>query len=381
MERKWRALIIVCVGDLHAAARHHGRQRRAAQTSRRTCTPPSPTCSGSSTPTPSRSPACDAERGLARRPARAASGSSSSASRSSPPPPRSAAPRTSPLFLDPRARRSRASAARSCSPSRSRSSRRSSTAASAAPPSGSGARRSGSPSRSARSSAASLTEYAGWRWIFFVNLPIGVVCVVGAIAYLHESRDEQHGGFDLLGFVTLTGGLFALVLALLRGNDWGWSSGRIGRRSSSPPPCCSPRSSSIELRRARADVRPRALPQADVHRRADRRVRDLVGDVRAVPLPDALPPERARLLAAPGGPALPAALARLVRRRADRGTPLDAHPGAHPARRRPRRSIGVALLLDARDHAELALDDAARRASSSAASASASSTRRSPRRR
>src|SRR5215467_3962492 len=31
-----------------------------------------------------------------------------------------------------------------------------------------------------------LTEYAGWRWIFFVNLPIGIACAIGAAAYLHE---------------------------------------------------------------------------------------------------------------------------------------------------------------------------------------------------
>jgi EmrB/QacA subfamily drug resistance transporter len=71
-----------------------------------------------------------------------------------------------------------------------------------------------------------LTEYAGWRWIFFVNVPIGAACIFGAFAYLHESRDEQHGGFDVLGFALLTAGLFALVLALLRGESWGWSSGR-----------------------------------------------------------------------------------------------------------------------------------------------------------
>lgn len=71
-----------------------------------------------------------------------------------------------------------------------------------------------------------LTEWAGWRWIFFVNLPIGAVCVVGALGYLHESRDEHHRGFDLLGFVLLTGGLFSLVLALLRANAWGFGSGR-----------------------------------------------------------------------------------------------------------------------------------------------------------
>jgi EmrB/QacA subfamily drug resistance transporter len=71
-----------------------------------------------------------------------------------------------------------------------------------------------------------LTTWLGWRWIFFVNLPIGVLCAVGAARELHESRNEEHGGFDLPGFATLTGGLFALVLALLRGNDWHWSSGR-----------------------------------------------------------------------------------------------------------------------------------------------------------
>jgi EmrB/QacA subfamily drug resistance transporter len=72
-----------------------------------------------------------------------------------------------------------------------------------------------------------LTTYIGWRWIFFVNLPIGVACVAGGLNELRETRDETHGGFDLPGLVTLTGGLFALVLGLFRGTDWGWSSGRI----------------------------------------------------------------------------------------------------------------------------------------------------------
>jgi EmrB/QacA subfamily drug resistance transporter len=71
-----------------------------------------------------------------------------------------------------------------------------------------------------------LTEWAGWRWIFFVNVPIGIACVAGAVPYLHESRDQDHRGFDWPGFVLLTGGLFSLVLALLRGQAWGWSSSR-----------------------------------------------------------------------------------------------------------------------------------------------------------
>jgi EmrB/QacA subfamily drug resistance transporter len=72
-----------------------------------------------------------------------------------------------------------------------------------------------------------LTEWAGWRWIFFVNLPIGAACVLVGARVLHESKDEGHGGVDWAGLVTLSLGLFALVLGLLRGNDWGWSSGRV----------------------------------------------------------------------------------------------------------------------------------------------------------
>jgi EmrB/QacA subfamily drug resistance transporter len=72
-----------------------------------------------------------------------------------------------------------------------------------------------------------LTTYAGWRWIFFVNVPIGVAVVAGGLRELVESKNEEAGGFDLLGFVTLTPGLFALVIGLFEGNSWGWSSGRI----------------------------------------------------------------------------------------------------------------------------------------------------------
>ena len=72
-----------------------------------------------------------------------------------------------------------------------------------------------------------LTTYVGWRWIFFVNIPIGVACVAAGLRELNETRDEEHGAFDLAGLLTLTTGLFAFVLGLLRGNDWGWSSGRV----------------------------------------------------------------------------------------------------------------------------------------------------------
>ena len=72
-----------------------------------------------------------------------------------------------------------------------------------------------------------LTDGLSWRWIFFVNVPIGLVTLVVAFTRVDESRDEAHGGIDWLGLVTLCGSLFLLVYALLRGNDKGWTSGQI----------------------------------------------------------------------------------------------------------------------------------------------------------
>ncbi|HYO37179.1 MAG TPA: DHA2 family efflux MFS transporter permease subunit [Geodermatophilus sp.] len=70
-----------------------------------------------------------------------------------------------------------------------------------------------------------LTEYANWRWVLFVNVPVAVLAVVGALRAVPESRDERAGGFDVPGAVLVTGGLVALVYALVRGNDLGWGSG------------------------------------------------------------------------------------------------------------------------------------------------------------
>ncbi len=71
-----------------------------------------------------------------------------------------------------------------------------------------------------------LTEI-DWRWIFLVNVPIGLAALVLSVLRLAESRDESHGGFDAVGLVTLSGGLFLLLYGLLRGNEKGWSSGLI----------------------------------------------------------------------------------------------------------------------------------------------------------
>jgi EmrB/QacA subfamily drug resistance transporter len=71
-----------------------------------------------------------------------------------------------------------------------------------------------------------LTAWGGWRSIFFVNVPLGLVCLIGTLR-LHESSDPRPRRVDWIGQGALIGGLFLLVLGLLRGNVAGWSSPQI----------------------------------------------------------------------------------------------------------------------------------------------------------
>lgn len=72
-----------------------------------------------------------------------------------------------------------------------------------------------------------LTSGPGWRAIFFVNLPLGLV-TAGLIGRgVRESLDPRPRRLDLPGQATLSGGLFLLVLALLRGSTAGWSAPAI----------------------------------------------------------------------------------------------------------------------------------------------------------
>ncbi len=73
-----------------------------------------------------------------------------------------------------------------------------------------------------------LLVQLSWRWVFLVNLPLGLVSVAYAWLRLRESRDADSPGFpDVLGTAALTLGIGALTLALVQGRDWGWSSGRV----------------------------------------------------------------------------------------------------------------------------------------------------------
>jgi EmrB/QacA subfamily drug resistance transporter len=73
-----------------------------------------------------------------------------------------------------------------------------------------------------------ITEHISWNWIFYVNVPIGVLAVIAAIVVVPESRDTSNEQrLDLPGLLTSGIGLLALVYALIEGHQYGWTSARI----------------------------------------------------------------------------------------------------------------------------------------------------------
>ena len=67
-----------------------------------------------------------------------------------------------------------------------------------------------------------LTDALSWEWIFFVNIPVGVVAFALAPLLLRESRDARVKTFDLPGAVLVTGGLSLLVYAITQAGEQGW---------------------------------------------------------------------------------------------------------------------------------------------------------------
>ena len=106
-----------------------------------------------------------------------------------------------------------------------------------------------------------LTEYASWRWIFFINVPVGVLAFALAIRFVPESRVAERRGFDLVGALSVTGGLIVLVYAIVKVQAYGWALGaddRSARRGRRP---------ARDVRRHRAALAaparpPRHLPDA-----------------------------------------------------------------------------------------------------------------------
>ncbi|MEI7743458.1 MAG: MFS transporter [Chloroflexota bacterium] len=68
-----------------------------------------------------------------------------------------------------------------------------------------------------------LTTYLSWRWAFFINVPVGLIAILGTMRYIGDSKDEHaKAGLDPLGFVLITAGLGAFVFGLIEGRSYGW---------------------------------------------------------------------------------------------------------------------------------------------------------------
>jgi MFS family permease len=72
-----------------------------------------------------------------------------------------------------------------------------------------------------------LTQALSWRWIFYVNLPIGALALLAASRLLTERYHVERQRFDLRGAALLTTGLAAVTLGLSFGQEWGWGSLRF----------------------------------------------------------------------------------------------------------------------------------------------------------
>jgi len=72
-----------------------------------------------------------------------------------------------------------------------------------------------------------LVKYLGWQWIFYVNVPVGVLVFALTLPFVPESRAELgHRRFDAWGAITVTSGLALLVYAISKAPDVGWGSAR-----------------------------------------------------------------------------------------------------------------------------------------------------------
>jgi EmrB/QacA subfamily drug resistance transporter len=72
-----------------------------------------------------------------------------------------------------------------------------------------------------------LVDWQSWRWVFFVNLLIGIPALLPARRLLRETREPRAALPDAVGAALLTAGVGALVLAIVQGPEWGWGSARV----------------------------------------------------------------------------------------------------------------------------------------------------------
>jgi EmrB/QacA subfamily drug resistance transporter len=72
-----------------------------------------------------------------------------------------------------------------------------------------------------------LTETLSWRWVFFINLPIGIAAALLSLRFIRNSRaDDEPETADVAGAVTVTGGLLVLVYGIVKAQAYGWGSGK-----------------------------------------------------------------------------------------------------------------------------------------------------------
>jgi len=73
-----------------------------------------------------------------------------------------------------------------------------------------------------------ITQYLGWRWNFFVNVPIGILVVIGALYLVPaHNAEERTGKLDVTGATLITAALMLLVYAITNAGVWGWASPRM----------------------------------------------------------------------------------------------------------------------------------------------------------
>lgn len=72
-----------------------------------------------------------------------------------------------------------------------------------------------------------LTQHASWHWVFFLNVPVGIVAFIVGTRTIRESRSEQARQLDIPGLVLGTGGLFWITYGLIEANRKGWGSPEI----------------------------------------------------------------------------------------------------------------------------------------------------------
>jgi DHA2 family multidrug resistance protein len=64
-----------------------------------------------------------------------------------------------------------------------------------------------------------LTDNYNWRWVFYINLPVGIIAFLGIFVFIHESRHAHRERFDFFGFAALGVAIGALQMLLDRGES------------------------------------------------------------------------------------------------------------------------------------------------------------------